>query len=176
MSKDGEIDYRTKRKSTHLASPDVEIEIAEKGRCIVTIMECGWETGVNVSGQKKDGYFAKLNGNHKEWLINSTNCKVLSGFAKNKGVDKYDIHKGKSWVGLTIELEVKQVRNPNGSGTVDGISVKAIQPALNKPKPNFLESNFSDAKKANATIEQIKSKYSLTTEIEEKWNTYNKEA
>jgi len=99
----------------------------------------------------------------------------LAGFAKNKGVNKEDIHKGKSWVGLTIELEVKQVRNPNGSGTVDGISVKALQPILNKPKPNFLETNFADAKKANATIEQIKSKYTLTPEIEILWNTYSKE-
>jgi hypothetical protein len=57
----------------------------------------------------------------------------------------------------------------------DGIRIKPIQPVLNKVLPNFTEANFENAKKANATIEQIKSKYTLTPEIEKLWNNYNEQ-
>lgn len=48
--------------------------------------------------------------------------------------------------------------------------------AASKPtvKPQFTEAKFEAAKKANATIEQIKSKYLITPEMEIKYNNYEK--
>jgi hypothetical protein len=55
----------------------------------------------------------------------------------------------------------------------DGVRIKPLQPILNKVLPNFTEANFEAAKKAKATIEQIKTKYLVTKEIEIKWTNYN---
>ena len=55
----------------------------------------------------------------------------------------------------------------------DGVRIKPLQPILNKVLPNFTEANFEAAKKANATIEMITKNYTLTKEIETKWNNYN---
>jgi hypothetical protein len=41
-------------------------------------------------------------------------------------------------------------------------------------KPKFTEASFEAAKKANATIEQIKSKYELSSEMEAKYINYAK--
>jgi len=42
-------------------------------------------------------------------------------------------------------------------------------------KPMFTVAHFDKAKKANATIEMIKSKYELTAEIEAQYNDYGTE-
>jgi hypothetical protein len=49
--------------------------------------------------------------------------------------------------------------------------------ATSKPvsKPSFTEANFEAAKNAKATIEQIKSKYSLSPEMEAKFKAYAKD-
>jgi hypothetical protein len=43
---------------------------------------------------------------------------------------------------------------------------------IKQVKPQFTEAQFENAKNANATIEQIKSKYSITSEMETKFNNY----
>jgi len=55
----------------------------------------------------------------------------------------------------------------------DNQNSKALPPVA-KTKPSFTEANFEAAKNAKATIEQIKSKYSLTPEMEAKFLKYAK--
>ena len=47
--KEHEIDCMKYRKSTHLAGVDVEMIIAEKGNCVLTLKEAYYATGIDVS-------------------------------------------------------------------------------------------------------------------------------
>jgi hypothetical protein len=67
MAKETNIDCMKYRKSTHLAGVDVEMMIAEKGKCILTIKEAYYNTGVDVSGNKTDGYFIEFTENVKAY-------------------------------------------------------------------------------------------------------------
>jgi hypothetical protein len=167
-------DWRKYRKSTHLASADLDAMETDKIPLIFQIKEVKYEVGVDVSGTKQDGIFCYFIQAVKPMKLNSTNNKILAGFAKKNGLVGKECHVIENWAGMVIELFVD--RNVKMMGAiVDGIRIKPLQPILNKPKPVFTEVNFADAKKANATIEQIKLKYTLTTEIEMLWNKYNKE-
>lgn len=174
MMEEKQTDWRKYRKSTHLASADLDAMETDKIPLIFQIKEVKYETGVDVSGTKQDGIFCYFMQDVKPMKLNSTNNKILAGFAKKNGLIGKECHVIENWKGMLIELFVD--RNVKMMGVVvDGIRIKPLQPVLNKPKPNFSESNFADAKKANATIEQIKSKYSLTPETETAWNKFNKE-
>jgi hypothetical protein len=167
-------DWRKYRKSTHLASADLDAMETDKIPLIFQIKEVKYEVGVDVSGTKQDGIFCYFMQAVKPMKLNSTNNKILAGFAKKNGLVGKECHVIENWHGMVIELFVD--RNVKMMGAiVDGIRIKPLQPVLNKPKPNFTEANFADAKKANATIEQIKLKYTLTAEIETAWNKYSKE-
>jgi hypothetical protein len=56
----------------------------------------------------------------------------------------------------------------------DGVRIKPLQPTEVKTKPIFTEANFEAAKAAKATIEQIKSKYEITAEMQTKFEKYAK--
>lgn len=166
-------DWRKYRKSTHLASADLDAMETDKIPLIFQIKEVKYETGVDVSGTKQDGIFCYFMQDVKPMKLNSTNNKILAGFAKKNGFVGKECHVIENWKGMIIELFVD--RNVKMMGAiVDGIRIKPLQPVLNKAKPNFTEANFADAKKANATIEQIKSKYTLTADIEAKYLAYGK--
>lgn len=168
-------DWRKYRKSTHLASADLDAMETDKIPLIFQIKEVKYETGVDVSGTKQDGIFCYFMQDIKPMKLNSTNNKILAGFAKKNGLIGKECHVIENWKGMNIELFVD--RNVKMMGAiVDGIRIKPLQPILNKPKPNFAEVNFADAKKASATLETIKKHYTLTNEIELLWNKYNKEA
>jgi hypothetical protein len=165
-------DWRQFRKSTHLASADLDaMETAGKA-LIFTIKEVKYETGVDVSGTKMDGIFCYFIENIKPLKLNSTNNKILAGFAKKNGLVGSECHIIENWKGMLIELYVDRNVKMMGSIT-DGVRIKPLQPTIAKEKPLFSEANFDAAKKAKATIEQIKAKYNLTKEIEAKWNNYN---
>jgi hypothetical protein len=167
-------DWRKYRKSTHLASADLDAMETDNLPLIFTIKEVKYEQGVDVSGTKQDGIFCYFLEPVKPLKLNSTNNKILAGFAKKNGLVGKECHVIENWKGMVIELYVD--RNVKMMGAItDGIRIKPIQPVLNKVLPNFTEANFENAKKANATIEQIKSKYTLTPEIEKLWNNYNEQ-
>ena len=167
-------DWRKYRKSTHLASADLDAMETDNISLIFTIKEVKYETGVDVSGTKQDGIFCYFVEPIKPLKLNSTNNKILAGFAKKNGLIGKECHVIENWKGMFIELYVD--RNVKMMGAItDGVRIKPIQPVLNKVLPNFTEANFESAKKANATIEQIKSKYTLTKEIEILWNNYNEQ-
>ena len=167
-------DWRKYRKSTHLASADLDSMETDNVSLIFTIKEVKYEQGVDVSGTKQDGIFCYFVEPIKPLKLNSTNNKILAGFAKKNGLIGKECHVIENWKGMLIELYVD--RNVKMMGAItDGVRIKPIQPVLNKVLPNFTEANFESAKKANATIEQIKSKYTLTPEIEKLWNNYNEQ-
>ena len=164
------IDCRKHRKSTHLASADIDSMTLEGKSLIFEIEDARYETGVNVSGKKTDGYFVKLKDCKKEWMVNSKNRTTISGFAKNNGFPEEQGYNIGNWKGLIIELFVD--RNVSLMGAiVDGIRVMQLQPKQ-KVKPSFTEDNFDKAKVANATIEQIKKAYTITNEVETKYKEY----
>ena len=164
-------DWRKYRKSTHLASADLDAMETDGIPLIFTIKEVKYETGVDVSGTKMDGIFCYFMQNVKPLKLNSTNNKILSGFAKKGGLIGKGCHVIENWKGMTIELYVD--RNVKMMGAItDGIRIKPILPVLKKVLPVFTEANFEAAKSKNATIEQIKSIYSITPEIQTKYEQY----
>lgn len=164
-------DWRKFRKSTHLASADLDIMKSEGKNLIFNIKEVKFQQKVNVSGNKMDGFFCYFKEpNIKPLKLNTSNLLILSTFVKNKGVSQNDIYVVENYKDLIIELYVD--RNVKFMGDiVDGVRIKPIQPKA-KQKPNFTESNFDKAKKAKATIDQIKKAYQITKEIETKYLNY----
>ena len=164
-------DWRQFRKSTHLASADLDALEAAGKSLIFTIKEVKYETGVNVSGTKMDGVFCHFTQPINPLKLNSTNSKILAGFAKQDGFGK-ECNVIENWAGMTIELFVD--RNVKMMGAItDGVRIQPLRPKP-KTKPEFTEANFADAKKANATIETIKKHYSITAENEAKYLAYGK--
>ncbi len=122
------IDSMKYRKSTHLAGVDVETIIAEKGKCILTIKEVFYDRGVNVSGNKTDGYFATFIEDVKPMVLNSGNRKIIGANLKTlKGCSSTDSRNIGNWAGLTIELWFDESVKMMGA-TVGGIKVKPENP------------------------------------------------
>ena len=102
------IDCMKYRKSTHLASVDVEAIIAEKGSCDLTIELAYYEKGVNVSGNKTDGYFLRFaEKDIKEMVVNSGNRKKIAAIVKDlKQCTAVESRNLSNWTGLKIRLNV----------------------------------------------------------------------
>lgn len=165
-------DWRQFRKSTHLASADLDAMETSGKPLIFTIKEVKYETGVDVSGTKMDGVFCHFIEDIKPLKLNSTNNKILAGFAKKDGLIGRECHIIENWKGMRIELYVD--RNVKMMGAItDGVRIKPIQPKA-KEKKEFTESNFEAAFKAKATIEQIEKSYTITEEIKTKYLNYGK--
>ena len=165
-------DWRQFRKSTHLASADLDAMETSGKPLIFTIKEVKYETGVDVSGTKMDGVFCHFIEDIKPLKLNSTNNKILAGFAKKDGLVGKECHIIENWKGMRIELYVD--RNVKMMGAItDGVRIKPIQPKA-KEKKEFTESNFEAAFKAKATIEQIEKSYTITEEIKTKYLNYGK--
>lgn len=165
-------DWRQFRKSTHLASPDLDALKTAGHNLIFTISHCTYETGVNVSGQKMDGVFMYFTDPKiKPLKLNSTNMKILAGFAKANGFNREQSNVIENWQGMTIELFVDSNVKMMGK-TVDGVRIRAVQPKLNKQLPMFTFELFEQAKQANATLEIIAQNYTLTNEIAQQYEQY----
>lgn len=161
-------DWRKYRKSTHLASADLDAMESDGVPLLFTIKEVKYEAGVMVSGTKMDGIFCYFEQDIKPLKLNSTNCNVLASFTGLPGKEKHEIER---WAGFKIELYVD--RNVKFKGTTtDGVRINPVKPT-EKKKPTFTEANFEKAKAKGVTIEQIKEHYLITPEIEQLWNTYN---
>ena len=165
-------DWRKYRKSTHLASADLDAMETDGLALVFQIKEVKYETNVDVSGTKQDGIFCYFMEAVKPLKLNSTNNKILAGFAKQDGLIGKECHVIENWSGMKIELYVD--RNVKMMGAItDGIRIKPLRPKA-KVKKEFTESNFEAAFKANATIEQIEKSYTITDEIKSKYLNYGK--
>tara|TARA_B110000902_G_scaffold81451_1_gene96659 strand:+ start:244 stop:780 length:537 start_codon:yes stop_codon:yes gene_type:complete len=122
------IDCMKYRKSTHLAGVDVEMIIAEEGKCVLTIKEAYYNTGVDVSGNRTDGYFLEFAEGGKPMVANSTNRKIIASIVqiRNKCTNS-ESRNIDNWKGLVIQLvfdkEVKMMNKRTG-----GIRVSPISP------------------------------------------------
>jgi len=165
-------DWRKFRKSTHLASADLDALESEGKKLIFQIKEVKYEEGVDVSGTKMNGVFCYFMQDIKPLKLNSTNSKILAGFAKKDGYIGKDCHLIENWKGMIIELFVDHNVKMMGAIT-DGVRIQPIRPKV-KAKPEFTEDNFETAFKAKATIEAIKKHYSITPEMEKLYSNYGK--
>lgn len=153
--KETNIDSMKYRKSTHLAGIDVEaMELP-----IVTIKLAYYETGVNVSGNKTDGYFLDFEENIKSMLVNSTNRQVISRYLKASGMSGLDSRNLQNWVGLKLVLWFDETVKMMGQ-VVGGIRIKEV----------LIEKKISDA---NA-IDLLNSSTSLS-ELQQNWQKLNKD-
>lgn len=124
--KETEIDSMKYRKSTHLAGIDVEAIVEEKGNCILTIKESFYDRGVDVSGNKTDGYFISFVEPVKDMVANSGNRKIINEIVKEKlGCSSAESRMLPNWKGIQIDLwfdpSVKMMGKVTG-----GIKVKPV--------------------------------------------------
>lgn len=140
-------DWRKFRKSTHLASADLDIMQSEGKALIFNIKEVKYETKVNVSGTKMDGFFCYFKEPIKALKLNTSNLLTLSNFVKNKGISVNDIYVVEEYKNLLIELFVD--RNVKFMGDiVDGVRILPKQPTLTKPKLTPEHTRWGEAVKA----------------------------
>lgn len=105
MNKEENIDCMKYRKSTHIAGVDVDTIISEKGQCILTIKEAYYAKGVDVSGNKTDGYFLEFSEDVKPMVVNSINRATISKIVKDaKKLTPSESRNIGNWIGLQIEL------------------------------------------------------------------------
>jgi len=162
--KETNIDCMKYRKSTHLAGVDVEMIIVEKGKCILTIKQAYYEKGVNVSGNKTDGYFIDFEEDVKPMVVNSGNRLIISEIVKNaKNITLSEARNIGLWTGQKIELYFDSSVKMMGQ-VVGGIKVKK----LIELTPNHeLWQKIKEAIKNNKyTIEQVRKNYSINQENE----------
>lgn len=153
--------YRTVYKSDHLGVIDLE-EIIERGdKLIFTIKEVKQEFGTKVAGNKIDANICYFKEPIKPLVLNSTNAKVLKNLSGSAFIE--------NWANMIIEVYIDATVKMKGE-VVGGVRIKPIK--YQAQLPTFTEANFEKAKNANATIDLIKSRYSITPEVEQQYLNY----
>lgn len=162
------IDAMKYRKSTHLAGVDVEMIIAEKGQCILTIKDSYYDTNVDVSGNKTDGYFLEFEENVKPMVVNSINRKTISNIIKmNKGCTAVESRNIGNWIGQTIELVFDSTVRMMGKNT-GGIRVKPTSPI-----PNIDDKKALELLNTSKTLQELQENWSKLSKQEQKLPTVN---
>jgi len=124
--KETEIDSMKYRKSTHLAGIDVDAIVTDKGNCILTIKEAYYDTNVDVSGNKANGYFIDFVEGVKPMVANSGNRKIINDIVKEKlGCTSAESRMLPNWKGLQIDLYFDPSIKMMGKVT-GGIKVKPV--------------------------------------------------
>jgi len=115
------------RKSTHLAGIDVEAIVEEKGSCVLTIKEAYYDRGVDVSGNKTDGYFIEFVEDVKPMVANSGNRKIINEITKQaKNLSSSESRLLPNWVGIKLDLYFDPAVKMMGKVT-GGIKVKPVE-------------------------------------------------
>lgn len=153
--------YRKVFKSDHLGTPDLEDFIEEGKELIFTIKEVKQEYQAKVAGKKIDANIAYFKENIKPLVLNATNSAVLK---KLSGGTPFI----EEWKNIRIELYIDSTVKMKGE-VVGGVRIKPLTPAL--PILTETHKQFEAVKNAvksgNYTIEQVKTKYQLSKEIED---------
>jgi len=132
------IDSMKYRKSTHLAGVDVETIVSEKGICKLIIKNSYYDTNVDVSGNKTDGYFIEFD-NQKPMMVNSGNRKQIARIYKDlKKCTPKESRNIANWIGLEIELYFDENVKMMGKKT-GGIKVKYVLPSNETDDKSALE-------------------------------------
>jgi hypothetical protein len=165
--KEHNIDCMKHRKHTHLAGVDVSIITGETGSCILTIKDAYFSRGVDVSGNKTDGYFLEFVEDVMPMVVNSSNRKQISqNLVLESGLSLIESRNIGNWIGRKIELYHDETIKMMGK-VVGGIRVKGYKwlPDLELNTPNFdAVKKALDSKQY--TIEQVKTKYNVSTEVQ----------
>ena len=158
-----DIDCMKHRKSTHLAGVDVETIIAEKGSCELTIKLAFYDTKVDVSGTKTDGYFLRFQEGVKDMLVNSGNRKKIAQIVREtRNLTAIESRNLTNWVGIKIKLlfdpTVKMMGQVVGGIVVDPYFREKPKKTLAEAKAEFAAVNsresFVLAYKANTDFHQ----------------------
>jgi hypothetical protein len=143
MNKEHEIDCMKYRKSTHIAGIDVETIVTELGQCVLTIKDAFYSRGVDVSGNKTDGYFLEFEEDVKPMVVNSINRKTIAAVVKlQKSLTSAESRNIGNWIGVVIELSFDESIKMMGK-QVGGIRVKPTQ--LIKQKQPITPERFAKA-------------------------------
>lgn len=162
------IDAMKYRKSTHLAGVDVEMIITEKGECILTIKDAYYDTGVDVSGNKTDGYFIVFKENVKDMVVNSVNRKTISNIVKiNKNCTAVESRNIGNWIGQTIELDFDSNVKMMGK-VVGGIRVKPTSPI-----PNVDDKKGIELLSTSKSLQELQENWKKLTSQEQKLPSIN---
>lgn len=153
-------------KSDHFGSADLEEYIEQGNAPIFKILQVKQEYGIKVAGKKGDHNVAYFENHKKPWVLNSTNTKQLRKFQNGEPFVE-------DWKPMLVELYVDENVKAVTGGTTQGVRIRPMQPVqTQQPKPEFKEINFEPAFKANATIEMITAGYTLTPEMQKKYEEY----
>lgn len=166
--KETNIDCMKYRKSTHLAGVDVDMIIAEKGNCILTIKDAYYSKGVNVSGNKTDGYFLEFVEGVKPMVVNSTNRKIIASIVKikNKCTATESRNIG-NWKGIKIDLNFDPSVKMMGK-TTGGIRVNPVSP-ISQISDKNAKAILSNSK----TLLELKDNWAKLTKEEQSLPTIN---
>ena len=154
--------YRNVFKSDHLSSADLEDLIEKGSNLIFTIKYAKQELGVKVAGKKVDANIAYFVEPIKPLVVNATNGKIIKGFTGSSFVE--------DWNNVLVELYIDENVKSVSGGITQGVRIRPVQPKISKPI--FTEELFEKAKNAKADIEKIKKTYSVSPEVEQKYNAY----
>ncbi len=156
--------YRKVFKSDYLGTPDLEEFIEEGVDLIFTVKEVRQEIGVRVAGKKIDANIAYFNEPIKPLVLNATNSKTMKLLSGGSSFVE-------DWKGIRIQLYIDPSVKMKGE-VVGGVRVMPKSPSIVNKKPLFTQENFEKAKAANATIDLIKQRYSITDENIIKYREY----
>ena len=168
MAKETDVDCMKYRKSTHIAGVDVEMMIADKGNCNLTIKEAYYDTNVDVSGNKTDGYFLEFVEDIKPMVVNSTNRKTIASIVKIKNnCTASESRNVGNWKGILIELvfdaSVKMMGKVTG-----GIRIAPISPI-----PKISDANGLAVLNSSKTLAELTANWSKLSNSEQALPTIN---
>ena len=163
--------YRKAFKSDYLGVADLEDYLENDRKLIFNIKEVSQflqkngvkDSGVLVAGRRISKNVAYFHEGIKPLLLNATNLNIIKSFNNNNPFIE-------SWKDTVIELYIDSNVKMKGE-IVGGVRIRPVQPVA-KIKPFFSESNFAKAKLAGGTMETIKMSYSITKDVESKYNKY----
>jgi len=159
--KETNIDSMKYRKSTHLAGIDVETIISEKGNCVLTIKEAYYDTNVDVSGNKTNGYFIDFVEPIKPMVANSGNRKIIGNIVKElKKCTATESRQLPNWTDMKIELIFDPTVKMMGQ-VVGGIKVVPVV------KIEISDKNALSVLQKSTTIEELQANWSKISKDEQ---------
>lgn len=162
MAKETDVDCMKYRKSTHIAGVDVEMMIADKGNCNLTIKEAYYNTNELVNGRKTDGYFLEFVEGVKPMVVNSTNRKTIASIVKiNNNCTSSESRNVKNWKGTLIELVF------DASVTMKGVTTGGIRIAPISPIPKISDANGLAVLNSSKTHAELTANWSKLSNSEQ---------
>ena len=162
MAKETDVDCMKYRKSTHIAGVDVEMMIADKGNCNLTIKEAYYNTDELINGRKTDGYFLEFVEGVKPMVVNSTNRKTIASIVKiNNNCTSSESRNVRNWKGTLIELVF------DASVKMKGVTTGGIRIAPISPIPKISDTNGLAVLNSSKTLAELTANWSKLSKSEQ---------